>query len=153
MPQPGAIVVDVIKQPPITRELGMADVVLGAVGLTGAIMIGAVVTGLAVSYGRTEALKGIDLSVAAGQVVSLIGANGAGKTTAMRALSGLVRPRAGRITFTFSDRPMQLTSWIVVDGQGQTTRVALNDARTDIQLDPALFRFTPPPSNLNNNRD
>lgn len=61
-------------------------------------------------------------------------------------------PRAGRITLAFSDRPMQLTSWIVVDGQGQTTRVALNDARTDIQLDPALFRFNPPP-NSNNNRD
>ncbi len=48
MPQPGAIVVDVIRQPPITRELGVADVVLGAVGLTGAIMIGAVVMGLLV---------------------------------------------------------------------------------------------------------
>ena len=42
---PGAIVVDVIRQPPVTRELGMGDVVLGAVGLTGAIMIGALVTG------------------------------------------------------------------------------------------------------------
>ena len=45
---PGAIVVDVIRQPPITRELGMGDVVLGAVGLTGAIMIGALVTGLVI---------------------------------------------------------------------------------------------------------
>lgn len=42
------IVVDVIKQPPVTPELGVADVVLGAVGLTGAIMIGAVVVGLLV---------------------------------------------------------------------------------------------------------
>ncbi len=48
MQEPGAIVVDVIRQPPITRELGMADVVLGAVGLTGTIMIGAVVTGLVI---------------------------------------------------------------------------------------------------------
>ena len=45
---PGAIVVDVIRQPPVTRELEMGDVVLGAVGLTGAIMIGAVVTGLVI---------------------------------------------------------------------------------------------------------
>ena len=45
---PGAIVVDVIRQPPVTRELGMGDVVLGAVGLTGAIMIGALVTGLVI---------------------------------------------------------------------------------------------------------
>ena len=48
MQGPGAIVVDVIRQPPVTRELGMGDVVLGAVGLTGAIMIGAVVTGLVI---------------------------------------------------------------------------------------------------------
>lgn len=44
-PQP-PIVVDVVKQPPITPEIGMGDVVLGAVGLTGALMIGALVTGL-----------------------------------------------------------------------------------------------------------
>lgn len=46
MQDPGAIVVDVVKQPPITREIGMGDVVLGAVGLTGTIMIGAIVAGL-----------------------------------------------------------------------------------------------------------
>ncbi len=62
-----------------------------------------IVEGLAVSYGRTEALKGIDLRVEEGQVVCLIGANGAGKTTAMRALSGLVSPRAGRIVFDGAD--------------------------------------------------
>ena len=62
-----------------------------------------VVEGLAVSYGRAEALKGIDLRVDEGTCVCLIGANGAGKTTAMRALSGLVKPRAGRITFDGTD--------------------------------------------------
>ena len=41
-----AIVIDVIKQPPITREVGMGEVVLGAVGLTGTIMIAAVTVGL-----------------------------------------------------------------------------------------------------------
>jgi len=46
MQDPDAIVVDVVKQPPITREIGMGDVVLGAVGLTGTIMIGAIVAGL-----------------------------------------------------------------------------------------------------------
>ena len=61
------------------------------------------VENLAVSYGRTEALKGITLRVEPGQIVCLIGANGAGKTTAMRALSGLLRPRAGRITFDGPD--------------------------------------------------
>ncbi len=57
------------------------------------------VEGLTVAYGRTLAVDGIDLAVPEGQVVCLIGANGAGKTTTMRALSGLVRPRAGRIRF------------------------------------------------------
>ncbi len=52
-----------------------------------------------VAYGRTVAVKGIDLVVEPGQVVTLIGANGAGKTTVMRALSGLLRPRAGRVLF------------------------------------------------------
>jgi branched-chain amino acid transport system ATP-binding protein len=70
-------------------------------------MKGLRVEGLSVSYGRTEALRGIDLAVEPGQVVCLIGANGAGKTTAMRALSGLVRPRAGRIVFDGAD----ITFW------------------------------------------
>jgi branched-chain amino acid transport system ATP-binding protein len=61
------------------------------------------VEGLSVSYGRTEALRGIDLIVPTGQVVCLIGANGAGKTTTMRALSGLVRPRAGRVRLDGAD--------------------------------------------------
>jgi branched-chain amino acid transport system ATP-binding protein len=61
------------------------------------------IQGLTVAYGRTIALKGIDLIVAAGQVVCLIGANGAGKTTTMRAISGLIRPRVGRILFDGAD--------------------------------------------------
>jgi outer membrane lipoprotein-sorting protein len=56
-------------------------------------------------------------------------------------------PRAGRIMLVFSDRPMQLTNWTVIDGQGQTTRVSLADAKTDVPIDPAVFRFTPPPQN------
>ncbi len=48
-------------------------------------------------YGHVHALKGISLSVAAGEIVALIGANGAGKSTTLRAVSGLVRPREGDI--------------------------------------------------------
>jgi branched-chain amino acid transport system ATP-binding protein len=59
--------------------------------------------GLTVAYGRTEAVRGIDISVGAGKVVCLIGANGAGKTSTMRAISGLERPRAGRILFDGRD--------------------------------------------------
>ena len=61
------------------------------------------IDGLEVAYGRTTALHGISITVGEGQVVCLIGANGAGKTTAMRAVSGLVRPRAGRVRFAGQD--------------------------------------------------
>ncbi len=62
-----------------------------------------VVKGLVVAYGRTTAVKGIDLDVPEGHVVCLIGANGAGKTTIMRAISGLLRPRAGTIILDGTD--------------------------------------------------
>ena len=61
------------------------------------------VEGLTVAYGRTVAVHAIRLTVAAGQCVCLIGANGAGKSSVMRALSGLVRPRAGSILFDGAD--------------------------------------------------
>ena len=62
-------------------------------------MSGLEIEGLHVSYGRIAVVHGISLSVAEGQAVCLIGANGAGKTTVLRAVSGLVRPRAGQIRF------------------------------------------------------
>lgn len=54
---------------------------------------------LRVAYGAIEALKGISITVEEGQVVTLIGTNGAGKTTALRTLSGLLRPIAGEVVF------------------------------------------------------
>jgi branched-chain amino acid transport system ATP-binding protein len=50
-------------------------------------------------YGNIEALKGISLKVNAGEVVTLIGANGAGKSTTLRSISGLTPPRVGAIRF------------------------------------------------------
>lgn len=52
-----------------------------------------------VYYGAIHALKGVSLSVKEGQIVALIGANGAGKSTTLRTISGLLRPRVGDITF------------------------------------------------------
>ena len=49
--------------------------------------------------GATEAVRGVSLEVRAGTVVCLIGANGAGKTTILRGLSGLLRPRGGSVRF------------------------------------------------------
>jgi branched-chain amino acid transport system ATP-binding protein len=54
---------------------------------------------LQVSYGAITALHGISLSVKAGSIVTLIGSNGAGKSTALRAISGLVKPQAGEILY------------------------------------------------------
>ncbi|HEX5222935.1 MAG TPA: ABC transporter ATP-binding protein [Verrucomicrobiae bacterium] len=55
------------------------------------------VKNLHVCYGVISALQGVSLSVKAGSIVTLIGANGAGKSTTLRAISGLVRPRGGEI--------------------------------------------------------
>ena len=52
-----------------------------------------------VRYGPVEAVRGISLSVPAGAIVTLIGANGAGKSTTLRTISGLLAPAAGRILF------------------------------------------------------
>ncbi len=56
------------------------------------------VNGLEVSYGAIKALKGISLSVGKGEAVALIGANGAGKTSTLRAVSGMIKPGSGVIT-------------------------------------------------------
>lgn len=52
-----------------------------------------------VHYGKVEAVKGVSLQVADGDVVTLLGANGAGKTTVLRTISGLTRPTSGEIWF------------------------------------------------------
>ncbi|HLE77985.1 MAG TPA: ABC transporter ATP-binding protein [bacterium] len=52
---------------------------------------------LQVFYGHIHALKGISLTVDQGEVVALLGSNGAGKTTTLRTISGLMRPRQGRV--------------------------------------------------------
>jgi len=57
------------------------------------------VAGLVAGYGATEVLRGIDLAVAAGEIVAVLGANGAGKSTLNRAISGVLAPRHGSIHF------------------------------------------------------
>ncbi|MBP2296183.1 ABC transporter ATP-binding protein [Azospirillum rugosum] len=57
------------------------------------------VDGLHVSYGSTAALHGVSLDVRAGETVALIGANGAGKSTTLRAISGILKARSGSITW------------------------------------------------------
>ncbi|HEY3715887.1 MAG TPA: ABC transporter ATP-binding protein [Jatrophihabitantaceae bacterium] len=54
---------------------------------------------LQVSYGNIAAVKGLNLDVYPGEIVTLIGSNGAGKSTTLRTISGLLRPRHGEVTF------------------------------------------------------
>lgn len=57
------------------------------------------VEGVRVSYGRIEAVRGVDLYVGTGEFVGVIGSNGAGKSSLMRAISGVLKPASGRVTF------------------------------------------------------
>src|SRR3989475_7095641 len=75
-------------------------------------------TGVSVSYGQRRALEDVSLTVGAGEIVALLGANGSGKSTTLRTISGLVRPSRGRIVYDGRD----ITTWkpdaIVAAGVG-----------------------------------
>jgi branched-chain amino acid transport system ATP-binding protein len=71
-------------------------------------------------YGSIEALKGISLEVRAGEIVTLLGSNGAGKSTTLRSINGLVRPRSGRILFQGKDITHAPPHEIVRDGIAQS---------------------------------
>ena len=73
---------------------------------------------LKVSYGGIEAIKGISLSVEKGEIVTLIGANGAGKSTTLRAISGLVPIQDGTITYDGQVISGQSPQKIVSEGIG-----------------------------------
>ena len=59
--------------------------------------------GIETRYGAIQALHGVDLSVGAGEIVTLIGANGAGKSTLLMTLCGVLKPSAGRVLFEGAD--------------------------------------------------
>ncbi len=70
--------------------------------------------GIEVAYGDLPALRGVSVAVEAGETLSVVGANGAGKTTMLRAISGLMRPRAGQILLD-GDRLDTLPSHLIVE--------------------------------------
>jgi branched-chain amino acid transport system ATP-binding protein len=86
------------------------------------------VSGLEVAYGKITALRGISLTVARGEIVTLIGANGAGKSTTVRTLAGVMKPVAGRIVF---------------DGEETTGRPAEAIVRRGLSLAPEGRRLFP----------
>lgn len=87
---------------------------------------------LRVAYGGIEAVKGIELVVRAGELVALIGANGAGKTTVLKAVTGLIHPTAGEIRY-LGETTRQLSTHrlverglvMVPEGRGVFTRMSI----------------------------
>jgi branched-chain amino acid transport system ATP-binding protein len=73
---------------------------------------------VSVAYGQRRALEGVSLSVREGEIVTLLGANGSGKSTTLRAVSGLVRPHRGRILYLGQDLRDLSADAIVTAGIG-----------------------------------
>ena len=61
------------------------------------------VENLVVAYGRVDAVRGVSFHADAGSLITLVGANGAGKTSILNAIAGLVRPRSGRVLYQGND--------------------------------------------------
>jgi branched-chain amino acid transport system ATP-binding protein len=76
------------------------------------------VAGLHVYYREMAALRGVSLHVAEGEIVALLGSNGAGKTTMLRTISGLQRPRRGTVSFAGADITRARAYAIVAKGLG-----------------------------------
>ncbi|WP_028922014.1 ABC transporter ATP-binding protein [Pseudonocardia acaciae] len=72
------------------------------------------VSGLRVGYGNVEALRGLDLTVGENEIVALLGNNGAGKSTTVSTISGVVRARAGSIT-AYGEDITTATPWSIVE--------------------------------------
>ena len=71
---------------------------------------------LKVNYGGIEAVKGISMDVPEGKIVTLIGANGAGKSSTLRTIAGLVKPKSGKVTFCGEDITAKDPTYIVTKG-------------------------------------
>ncbi|MEG2919346.1 MAG: ABC transporter ATP-binding protein [Clostridium sp.] len=74
------------------------------------------ITNLVVSYGGIEALKGIDINVEKGKIITLVGANGAGKSTVLRSIVGLVKKKAGNIEYKGDDLGSVKTQYLTSRG-------------------------------------
>jgi ABC-type branched-subunit amino acid transport system ATPase component len=108
----------VVTSAPGASGLGAAEAVIEATGKPSAEPQKAIldVDDLTVSYGAIKAVQGASLRVAAGEVVALIGANGAGKSTILNTLSGLIRPDSGTAVFDGLDLTSANPSAIVRRG-------------------------------------
>ena len=115
------------------------------------------VSKVAAGYGGLEVIRDINLTVRPGEVVACIGANGAGKTTTLRAISGMIHPRAGRVTFAGKDvtgstaeRISKLGLIHIPEGRGlfpnlsveDTLRLVSNTAGREVDISPAFKLFS-----------
>ena len=102
------------------------------------------VSELCVSYGAITALAGISLRVNQGSIATLIGGNGAGKTTTLRTISGLLRPRSGRITFLGEDISRLPAHAIVARGIGHVPegRMVFSNLTVDENLAMGAYLVT-----------
>jgi branched-chain amino acid transport system ATP-binding protein len=88
------------------------------------------VTGLDVRYGRNHAVQAMDLSVAEGEIVTVLGANGAGKSSLLKALAGAEKSAGGRIAFDGEDitgwsAPKRVQNGIVLVPEGRQILISL----------------------------
>ena len=117
------------------------------------------VESLDVRYGRTHAVRGVSLAVAADEIVTVLGSNGAGKTSLLRALQGLVAPSGGRVIFDGHDitklsPPQRLRRNLALVPEGRQIVLSLsvhenlqmgaycrNDGAVDCDIDAIYDRF------------
>ena len=100
------------------------------------------VKGINVYYGAIHAIKGISLSVDEGEIVTLIGANGAGKSTTLRTISGLLKPKTGEINFLGKNIAGMAAHKIVREGISQVPEGRRIFAEMTVQENLELGAFT-----------
>ena len=112
------------------------------------------VTDLSVSYGAISAVSGISFTIEQGSIVTLIGGNGAGKTPTLRTISGLLRPRAGRIEFLGEDLTRLAPHQIVARGLCHVPegRMIFSNLTVDENLTMGAYLQTDP-ARIARNRD
>jgi branched-chain amino acid transport system ATP-binding protein len=96
------------------------------------------------AYGAVKAIRGVSLSVAPGSVVTVLGSNGAGKTTILKTISGILDPQKGSILFRHEKLEGRDPAWIVRQGTGAGARRTRNLPAADGAREPADGRLHTP---------
>jgi len=111
------------------------------------------VNDLKVSYGAIQALHGVSFEVNEGEIVTLIGANGAGKSTILRTISGLLKPKSGQIIYQGQDLTKVPAHKIVTMGLGQVPEGRRIFANMTVRENLEMGAFTAPAGQFSANLD